>query len=385
MKKFSAGPTAILILLAAGLAFAALSPLPSGTGLAAAYTDDNGIAANPAVLFADNFEGYSGASISWTDIGGWGNVYGTLKISRSASEVHAGNQCVRVDHTSSLGTHGAEKEVAGFDTLFVRFYMKFASNFPGVHHAGMGIRGGPTGELFSNHTGSKPNGTNFFTCYLDHLSPLHGWQPIEDSVPPGWVYDYCYHMDQSSDYGDVLTSRGTVNNTYPFSTDFVSRPNVTPQRNRWTCYEIMVQANTIGQQNGRVALWVDGALIADHPGLRFRTVNDIKARYIALSTYSSGYVAGQTLWYDDIVIAKSYIGPMKTGNSVEVRSPGLLRKGRIAFTTYDIRGRKIRCFEGDNDPKAGFFPAEKGLWAGINVWVIHQGHVRKTVKKVVLK
>jgi len=333
-----------MLALAVSTSFSAQTPLPSGAGLAANYAGDNGIAANPAVLFHDNFEGYSGSSISWSDIGGWGNVYGTLSITRSAAEVHAGAQSVKINHTSSLGTHGADKEVAGFDTLFVRFYMKFASNFPGVHHAGMGTRGGPTGELFTNHTGTRPNGTNFFTCYLDHLSPLHGWQPPEDSVPPGWVYDYCYHMDQGSDYGDVLTSRGTLNNTYPFSTDFESRPNVTPQRNRWTCYEIMVQANTIGQQNGRVALWVDGVLVADHPGLRFRTLAAIKARYISLSTYSSGYVAGQTLWYDDIVVAKSYIGPMAPGARVKPSLPvaaGVRNGENVTAVFHDIRGRTV--------------------------------------------
>lgn len=371
------------------LCFPALPPLPQGTGLAAAYPGDSGISANPAVLFNDNFEGFKGAVVSWAaGIGGWDNAYGTLTVTRDAAKVHAGKQCIEINHTSALGTHGADKELAAHDTVFVRFYLKFSALFPGVHHAGMGIRGGPAGELFTNHTGTKPNGTNFFTCYLDHLSPLHGWQPAEDSIPPGWTYDYCYHMDQGTDYGDVLTSRGNLNNTYPFSADFVSRPNVTPARNRWTCFEIMVQANTIGSRNGRVALWVDGALIADHPGLRFRTADSIKSRYVSLSTYSSGYVAGQTLWYDDIVMARSYIGPMRASDAAEVRAPSSLKNGLTSFKIHDIKGRSISAFTEEYDTRTGisrFASRERNLPNGLYVWVLSQKGAKQTMKRMVLK
>jgi len=60
------------------------------------------------------------------------------------------------------------------------------------------------------------------------------------------VYNYCYHMDQSSGYGDVLVADGDLNQRYPFSADFVPRDNVTPQLNRWNCYELMVECNTVG-------------------------------------------------------------------------------------------------------------------------------------------
>jgi hypothetical protein len=375
------------ILLLACLSFPALTPLPSGQGLATSYSNDSGIASNPSVLFADNFEAFTGPRISWADgIGGWGNAFGTLAITRDAAKVHAGKQCVEVNHTASLGSHGAAKEIAGCDTVFVRFYLKFAASFPSVHHAGMGIRGGPAGALFNDPTGSKPNGTNFFTCYLDHLSTIHGWQPAADSVPPGWVYDYCYHMDQTSNYGDVLLSSGDLNNRYPFSPDFTARPNVVPLRDRWNCYEIMVQNNTLGSANGRVAIWVDGALVADHPGLRFRTADSIKARYVSLSTYSSAYVAGQTLWYDDVVIAKSYIGPMKIVNTTEVSLPYGLVKEKAEFTVFNLKGQAVQTFTGWYDGNAGMFSRAEGkLPAGLYVCVIRQGEARVAMKRVVLR
>jgi len=132
-------------------------------------------------------------------------------------------------------------------------------------------------------------------------------------APPGWVYNYCCHMDQSSGYGDVLVADGDLNQRYPFSADFVPRANVTPQLNRWNCYELMVECNTVGARDGRVAIWINGKLVMDHPGLRLRGIEKIVSRYISIGVYSSEVLPNQTAWYDDVVIAKQYIGPMATG------------------------------------------------------------------------
>lgn len=319
----------------------ALNPLPWGAGLAASYVNDSGIADNPAVLFAEDFEGFSGSTISWSDIGAFDNVYGTLSITRDVAEVHEGAQSVEITHTGT-GTHGADKELAGHDTLFVRYYIKFGPAFPGVHHAGMGVRGGPEGALFTNPTGTRPNGTNHFMCYFDHLSPLHSWGPPDNTTPPGYAYNYCYHMDQSSNYGDNILPSGLLNNTYPFSDDFVPRPNVVPELDRWTCCEIMVQCNTLDSANGRVALWIDGELVADHPGLRFRSVDAITSRFVSLSTYASEERPGRTLWYDDIVVATAYVGPMGSGAGVVPRLQSRpVPVTDCTITQHTLRGRQM--------------------------------------------
>jgi hypothetical protein len=43
---------------------------------------------------------------------------------------------------------------------------------------------------------------------------------------------------------------------FDFGTEFVSRPDVIAELDRWYCYEMMVKANTPGQRDGRVALWL---------------------------------------------------------------------------------------------------------------------------------
>jgi hypothetical protein len=287
-----------------------IKSLPEGPGLAAGYPDDKGISEDPDVVFHENFEGFKGNNFTKTEMGGWDHFYNDLVITRKSENVNMGRQALEVTHRHVPRAHGAVKEVAGYDTLFLRFYMKFHPEFPGVHHAGMYIRGGQPGALLDNPTGTRPTGGDHFNAALDHLFPTHGASPPENNVPPGWTYNYCYHMDQKDIYGDILLPSGIADGSDLLGKDFVPRPNINPERNRWYCFEIMIQCNEPGSRNGRVAIWVDGVLLADHPNLRFRTVESLKARYVTLSTYTSRKAENNILWYDDIVVAKKYIGPV---------------------------------------------------------------------------
>ena len=243
------------------------------------------------------------------EIGDWGNIYGTLRVNRNLSHVHSGRQSIQISHPTPR-THGADIELAVQDTLFVRYYMKFQATFPGSHHTGMVIRGGEAGSLLDNPTGTRPNGTNHFVATFDHLSPMQEWGSAENDNSPGYSYNYLYHMDQVSEYGDILLPIGRENGGGLFDEAFVPRSNFVPERDRWYGFEPMVQVNTPGVKNGRLALWVDGELIADHPHRRFRTVDTIQARVVSLSSNSSRIDPNKTIWYDDIVVATEYIGPM---------------------------------------------------------------------------
>jgi hypothetical protein len=287
-----------------------LPKLPEGTGLAGLYPGDQGISGDQSVLFYENFEGYKGNSISKAEMGGWDHFYNDLVITRDKANVNTGKQALQITHQVVPRAIGAVKEVAGYDTLFLRFYMKFHPLFPGSHHAGMYIRGGLPGGLLGNPTGTRPNGTDHFYASLDHLFPQHGASPDDNDTPPGFIYNYCYHMDQKDIYGDIILPSGNRNGTNMLGPDFVPRPNKNPERNRWYCYELMVQCNTPGESNGRVAIWLDGVLLADHPNLRFRTVEQVKARFVTLSTYTSRKQDNNIMWYDDIVVATKYIGPI---------------------------------------------------------------------------
>jgi hypothetical protein len=72
----------------------------------------------------------------------------------------------------------------------------------------------------------------------------------------------------------------------------------------------MLQANTVGKNDGRIACWLDGKLIADFPNLQLRDVETLKVNHAGIGLHIKSNTARENpKWYDDVVIATSYIGP----------------------------------------------------------------------------
>src|SRR4030095_10200382 len=66
--------------------------LPEGDhGLAASHPGDQGIAADPAVIFADDFESYSQASELSRN---WDAVYHNVRIATEAANIYAGSKAL---------------------------------------------------------------------------------------------------------------------------------------------------------------------------------------------------------------------------------------------------------------------------------------------------
>jgi hypothetical protein len=72
----------------------------------------------------------------------------------------------------------------------------------------------------------------------------------------------------------------------------------------------MVQLNTIGQRDGRIAVWQDGSLIADWQNVRFRDSTNVRLDEIQLEHGGQGSKQINDKWYDNVVVATSYIGPI---------------------------------------------------------------------------
>lgn len=132
---------------------------------------------------------------------------------------------------------------------------------------------------------------------------------------PGLLNVYVYHPEQRSQWGDHFFPDGTVTpydpNPFDFGPDFVPRSDIIPDLDRWYCYEYMVQANTPGDRDGRIAFWFDGQLAADFHNLRLRDIDSLTIDRFGLSFHIGSNSAGAThKWYDNVVAATSYIGPM---------------------------------------------------------------------------
>jgi hypothetical protein len=73
----------------------------------------------------------------------------------------------------------------------------------------------------------------------------------------------------------------------------------------------MLKANTPGQLDGRIAGWLDGKLVADFPNLRLRDVASLKIDRFGISFHIYSNPNGEARkWYDNVVAATSYIGPI---------------------------------------------------------------------------
>src|SRR5262249_34413412 len=158
--------------------------------------------------------------------------------------------------------------------------------------------------------GVPANGTNKF------LASFEDFRFQSSTVSPGDLNIYIYWPEQYSNYGDHFFPSGTVlPNSYirsgaaTFGSTFVARPGIIPELDRWYCFEFMVKANTVGQRDGRIACWLDGVLIADFPNLRLRDIDTLKIDRVSLDLHiGSNTIRANKKWYDDAVVATSYIG-----------------------------------------------------------------------------
>ena len=198
------------------------------------------------------------------------------------------------------------------NVLFLRWYQKFDGGWfvPGasVHNGGS-----ISSKYYDNGRatpGIRADGQNKFLVNFEN----------ENSTgdAPGYMNVYVYWPEQGSKWGDhfypsgnVLPLAETRSGEVTFGKQFVARPDFSPQTDRWYCYEYMVEANTPGKRDGRIAMWVDGKLIAEFANLRFRDVATLEIDRFDLGLYiANNTKRPNRKWVDDVVAATSYIGPM---------------------------------------------------------------------------
>jgi len=282
-----------------------------GGGIAAKYPGDVGIGSDPGVLFFDDYESYGATADLWKR---YDNVYQVSDtfIATAAADVFAGKQSLEFDLPAEMTelANAVDKILSPEqDVVYMRFYAKFDPTFnvPGSSH-----NGGSISAHYYNGTMATPgvpaNGTNKF------LVNLEDFQPDTTTAAPGFLNLYVYWPEQRSNYGDHFLPNGDV---YPntsikddFGSTFVSRPNLIPTLGDWHCYEYMLKANTPGMRDGEVTVWYDGVLAADFGNLRFRDIATLKIDHVDLVFHAGSISVATKKWYDNLVVATSYIGPM---------------------------------------------------------------------------
>lgn len=274
------------------------SELPSGQGLAAAFAADTGIASHEEVIFADNFEqGELGAA--WDSRRDKEERVLRLVDTRAAAQP-VGQRALQV--TATLGENtggGLTKWFASNETLFIRFYTKFDEDCDYVHHfctvrANKGLDGPSRWSGFGG-AGEQPNGDERFSTALEPWGNWGRWP-----APGRWnFYSYWHHMEKSPD------GRYWGNGFRP-----AEQPNI--PRDTWICAEMMLKHNTPGRKDGEQAFWIDGELRGHWRGINWRTSPTLWANAFTLESYVTDRWTKNkvnVVFFDNVVIAKSYIGP----------------------------------------------------------------------------
>lgn len=315
--------------------------LPEGNkGIAAKYPGDQGLSADPAVVLVEHFEDAS------LDVIGkrWDNVKNRagMSLTKDVPRGSAGVRSLLITHVGGEGTgaHLYRRLLPGYEKLHVRYYVKFDPGCFDVHHFGPRIGGyNPSTPWPQGGAGNRPKGD-------DRLS--FGFEPHGKA----WRWDF---------YNYWCEMKTNPSGRY-WGNDFINDKTLAVVRGRWICVELMLKLNNpVSETNGEMAVWIDGRLWRSgnggtshfgpgfpagkwvwdsfHPGpgqpfdgLRWRKSPDLKINWLWLYLYITKAPEGHVskVWYDNVVVARSYIGPIATKKRAEARKKASAGKAAVA-------------------------------------------------------
>jgi hypothetical protein len=308
--------------------------LPQGYGLSAKHAGDAGIEKDSDVVFAEGFEAKSVSALKqrWNEV----KAAEIMSFSRDVPARSAGKQSLLMTHVGGRGEGGHlyKSFAKGFDRLYLRFYVKFDADCGPIHHfVHLGGYNPPT-PWPQGGAGVRPAGNERFST---------GVEPYGDA----WRWDcYTYWMEM----------RGSPPRGQTWGNSFIADPKPQVRRGEWTCVELMMKMNDVGDSNGEMALWLDGKLVSHlgkgfpkgkwiydkfipggegegvrwndatgegetfqvprggqpFEGFRWRSTDDLAVNFLWLLFYITDAPGGHVskVWFDDVVLAKSYVGPI---------------------------------------------------------------------------
>lgn len=274
------------------------STLPRGSkGLAAGFHGDRDIASHPEVLFADNFE--QGEMLArWDDRAA---AKGSPLSLAPAGGGVCGERCLKIE--AKLGVNnggGATKWFKPAPAVHVRFYCRFEADCDYIHHfvtlrANQSGTGGGKWSGFGG-AGLKPAGDGRFSTALEPWGNWNKWP-----APGRWnMYSYWHEMKPSPGDGKY------------WGNQFMPEPQDNIVKGRWICAEFMLRENTPGKPDGEQAFWIDGHLLGHWRGLNWRQSATLHANALTLESYVTDRWTQNpvnTVCFDNLVIARGYIGP----------------------------------------------------------------------------
>lgn len=242
--------------------------------------------AAPNVLWRDDFEEAGALNARYEDVSGEGMAVGTLD---------AFNGSRALGQTYQVGQVNAgwiiKKPTGGFpDRIFMRWYHKFEPGFQGFPPKMARIR----------HRRGDWTSPMEVHCWLDTSAQYGGTVVLDVKAE---------HSNQQNGSGWLSVIRTDFT--------FANPANI----GRWVCFEMEVQLNTPGQNDGHYRLWIDDVLKGEREGIDLRGNQTYGINEAMLDCYwNGGSPHIQSRFYDAFVIATQKIGT-EPGAGLTVTSP----------------------------------------------------------------
>lgn len=269
-------------------------------GIAARYTNDQGIDADPDVIFATGFESTNWQS-EWT-VAEPKDRIDTIDANTDFKHFqpllgHALRSRIAKGSMTALNTvYKFGKETGSEpEEIYFRYYLRLADDWnqtvqggklPGI--SGTYGRGGWGGR--------KSDGVNGWSARGLFRMTVPDGNPLAGTTPVGF---YCYHADMEGSYGtNWIWDKDNLG--------FL-------ERNRWYAIEQFCRLNTPGEKDGVLRAWVDGHLAFEKSDVRFRLTDQLRIEQVWMNLYHGGTTPSpydQHVFIDNVVIAKKYIGPI---------------------------------------------------------------------------
>jgi len=302
--------------------------LPEGdTGIAAKYPGDRGIERDKAVVFVEKFNErtLNGLFRRWQDV----KERQGISFSRDVPKGSRDKRSLLTTHIGGRGTGSyLTHHLKGYKQLYARWYVKFDPKCHPIHHFGPSLAAkNPLKFYGGGHAGQRPPGDRHCHASLEPHGKSWTWG----------FYSYWHEMRSCPPRGMFY------GNTFTWGA-----PGKEIVRGKWICVEIMMKMNDpVSAHNGELAYWLDGKLIRHQgqivshlgpgfpkgrwthdkfnpdsrgrpfEGFQWRTTKNMRIMHVKTGVYITtaprGYVS--KVWFDNIVVAKKYIGPIATKKS----------------------------------------------------------------------
>jgi len=301
------------------------APGPEKGGLASLYPGDEGIEKDPRVIFVDDFETGTVAETGKR----WGHALKqeNMTFAQDVAANSPGLRSLQIKKVGHLFTH-----TRGVDTMYARFYVKFHKKTGYLSHLVILAADRLPTPWPKGGAGTTPPGDSGFCTNIEPTGRNQG----RGFAPPGIWQFYTYWHQMKSKWGSVF---------------FGKKEQI--QTGRWYCIEAMLKANSApDKSDGEQAFWVDGVLQGKFDGFNWRTTDKLKINTFWLEYWNSAFMSARDMeralrrdpdfakrvyeiWFDDIVIATEYIGPVvgkpRGGKKKAVPSKSALLTGEVAL------------------------------------------------------